>query len=81
MFPNLLSDIRADGLFTLDVQIKRQFALGEALKFSLSVDMMNATNHTNFAAPNIDPTSTDFGRVTAAIGAGRQLQLNLRLDW
>lgn len=81
MFPALLDALRVDGIFSLDAQIKRQFILHEQVKLSASVDMMNATNHTNFGAPNTDPTSTSFGRVTTQAGSGRQIQVNLRLDF
>ena len=45
------------------------------------MDALNATNHTNFAAPNTDPTSTTFGTVTSTNGSARVLQLNMRLDF
>jgi len=45
------------------------------------VDLLNATNHTNFTAPNVDPTNRDFGRVTAQNGLSRRLQFNLRVQF
>src|SRR6266568_7491469 len=48
---------------------------------SFGLDALNATNHTNFAAPNTDPTSTTFGTVTSTNGASRVLQLNMRLEF
>jgi hypothetical protein len=57
------------------------FPIKERTKLVLALDALNATNHTNFAAPNTDPTSTVFGRVTSQLGAPRVLQLNMRLEF
>jgi hypothetical protein len=44
----------------------------------LSVDFLNAFNHTNFSDPNLDPTSTNFGKLTSQRGLSRVIQFNLR---
>lgn len=72
---------RSDGIRNWDAKVKRNFRITERLKTSFDVDLLNATNHTNFAAPNTDPTSTNFGRVTEQRGLSRIIQLNLRLDF
>jgi len=43
--------------------------------------LLNATNHTNFSGPNLDPTSLNFGRVTSQRGLSRVIQFNLRVDF
>jgi hypothetical protein len=43
--------------------------------------MLNATNHTNFAGPNTDPTSPRFGMVDTQRGLSRVIQINLRIDF
>ncbi|HWR50246.1 MAG TPA: TonB-dependent receptor [Bryobacteraceae bacterium] len=72
---------RSDGIRNWDVKVKRNFQITERLKTSFDVDLLNATNHTNFAGPNTDPTSTNFGRVTEQRGLSRIIQLNLRVDF
>ncbi len=81
VFPTLLDALRADGIRGWDVKILRRFQLTERFFATLSFDALNATNHTNFAAPNTNPTNANFGKVTAQNGLGRYVQLNLRLDF
>jgi hypothetical protein len=81
--PRQWDALRADGIMNIDAQLKRRFHIYERLEASVSVDVLNLMNHTNLAAPNMDPTSSNFGRVTAQNGADskRRVQLNLRLDF
>ncbi len=72
---------RNDGIRNWDVKVKRNFQITESLRTSFDVDLLNATNHTNFAGPNTDPTSSNFGRVTTQRGLSRIIQLNLRIDF
>ncbi|HWB83123.1 MAG TPA: TonB-dependent receptor [Bryobacteraceae bacterium] len=81
VFPNLLDSVRADGIHNWDTKLYRRFVIHERLNFNFSVDLLNMTNHTNFGTPNLDPTSTNFGRVTSQSGSPRQIQLNLRIDF
>lgn len=43
--------------------------------------MLNLTNHTNFGAPNTNPTNRDFGRATQQQGVGHTLQFTARLEF
>ncbi len=83
VFPQRLNSLRTDGIRNWDVKIERIFPIkperGILAKFS--VDLLNATNHTNFAAPNTDPTSGNFGRVTGQRGLPRVIQFNLRVEF
>ncbi len=72
---------RQDGIRNWDVKLKRNFQITERLRTSFDVDLLNATNHTNWANPNTDPTSSNFGRVTTQRGLSRIIQLNLRVDF
>ncbi|MCL6545948.1 MAG: carboxypeptidase-like regulatory domain-containing protein [Bryobacteraceae bacterium] len=83
VFPLQITALRNPSLWTLDMQIKREFRIGERVRFSFSADAMNVTNHTNFGGANTDPTSSNFGRLTSqnASGSTRQIQLNGRLDF
>jgi hypothetical protein len=81
VFPSYVDALRADGLRSWDVKLLRRFAVKEALKITFSLDAMNLTNHTNFKAPNTDPTNRNFGLVTAQNGLSRVLQFNLRVEF
>ena len=81
VFPRRLAEMRSDGIRNWDVNVKRDFRVTESFKVRFAVDLLNATNHTNFTGPNLDPTSTNFGRVTAQRGLSRVIQFNLRLEF
>ena len=81
VFPFRLDSMRADGIRNWDVRLMRNFRITERTKFVASLDALNFTNHTNFAAPSTDPTVTTFGRVTSVNGSPRVLQLNMRLEF
>jgi hypothetical protein len=78
-----MNAIRADGIRNWDVKIERIFPIKpeRGLQARFSVDLLNATNHTNFASPNTDPSSGNFGRVTSQRGLPRVLQFNLRVEF
>jgi hypothetical protein len=80
-FRNRLDVLREDGIRNWDVKIQRSFRIYERLNTRFSVDLLNATNHTNFAGPNTDPTSTNFGRIDTQRGLSRIIQFNLRFDF
>ena len=80
-FPSILDALRVDGVELLDLKVARMFRIHEQANVNFSLDLMNALNHTNFGAPNTDPTSTDFGRVSAQRGNPRQLKFNLRIEF
>jgi len=83
MFPVRLEQLREDGIRNWDVKIERIFPIvpEKGIQARFSLDMLNATNHTNFGGPNLDPASGNFGRVTGQRGLPRVLQFNLRVDF
>lgn len=81
VFPTRLDALRQDGIRNWDIKIKRVFRITERWRTSFDVDMLNATNHTNFEGPSTDPTSGNFGRVTAQNGLSRMVQFNLRIEF
>jgi len=83
MFPVRLEQLREDGIRNWDVKIERIFPIvpDRGINARFSVDMLNATNHTNFSGPELNPASGNFGRVTSQRGLPRVLQFNLRVDF
>ncbi len=80
VFPGRIRSLRADGINNLDLRILRNFNLvpENRLKAQLSVDMLNAVNHTNFNPPNVTPRDKAFGTVSAQRGLSRIIQANVR---
>ena len=64
VFPTRVGSCRANGLNRLDTNIQRKFQLHEGIYFQLRMDALNAVNRSQFDVPTLDPTSTNFGRVT-----------------
>ena len=74
-FPVRLASVQADGQAKWDVGIAKGFRFGERINLKVRAQIFNLMNHPNFAAPNVSPTSTAFGQVTATAGLSRQVQL------
>ncbi len=83
MFPSRLDSLRSDGILNLDLKVERMFPISieKGIQARFAFDMLNATNHTNFSAPNRTPTSGSFGRVTSQRGLSRVLQFTLRFEF
>ncbi|MBI4876182.1 MAG: TonB-dependent receptor, partial [Acidobacteria bacterium] len=64
VFPQRIDGLRADGLDRLDANLQRDIKLKENLVLQLRLDALNVFNRSQFEAPNRDPVSTNFGRVT-----------------
>ena len=63
--PSRFSGVRADGINVWDLSAHKNFKIWERLTMQLRCEAEGAMNTPNFAAPNVAPTSTLFGRVTA----------------
>ena len=65
VFPQRVDGVRADGLNRLDANIQRTFKIKEGFSFQLKMDALNAANRSQMDVPNLDPTSTNFGKITS----------------
>lgn len=64
-FPSRIAGVREDSLNQWNANIQRKFSVTEKVNFEFRIDMINVANHSQFNPPNIDPYSTNFGRITA----------------
>jgi hypothetical protein len=64
VFPTRVDGVRGDGLNRLDTNIQREFRVRERIALQFRMDALNVANHSQFENPNVDPTSTNFGRIT-----------------
>jgi hypothetical protein len=80
--------LRGQGLFRLNLALRRDFAITERVKFVFGVDCANATNHVTFGNNaqnnqiplNSDTTST-FGTLVYASADPRAFQFSGRLEF
>lgn len=79
--PQTISSVRQDGFNNLDASILKNFSLGESRYFQLRFETFNTLNHPVFAAPNLTPTTSNFGYITATASNSqpRQVQIGGRI--
>lgn len=76
----VLSDIRTDGLTQWDFSVRRRFPIyGDRFHLDYQAFFKNFFNHPDFAHPQREFTSQDFGRVTATAMGSRLIQMQLAL--
>ena len=64
VFPTRVDGVRGDGLNRMDTNLQREFKLAERVNLQFRMDALNVANHSQFDIPNMDPISTNFGKVT-----------------
>jgi hypothetical protein len=80
-FNTQFGNLRADPTKNLDLSLLKRFSLGEARYFQLRFETFNTTNRVTFSAPNVTPTSSTFGMITAQANTPRRLQVGGRIVW
>ncbi len=77
--PSHLPGFRGHGLNLLDLSVIRTVSFNEATKLQLRAEFLNAFNHPQFNDPNLDPTSSAFGKITSQANLPRNIQLGVKL--
>ena len=65
VFPFRIDGVRGFNFTQLNLNFGRNFGLGGTRILQVRVDLQNALNRQQWGNPNLDPTSTNFGLVTA----------------
>jgi len=65
-FPFRIDGVRGSGMFLVNANIVRNFSLGGRRQLQTRVDVQNLFDAVQWGNPNLDPTSTNFGRITTA---------------
>ena len=79
-FPSQFNNIRQDSSNTIDASLIKNTKIRESVRIQLRIEFFNLANHPEFNAPDTNPTSSTFGRITSqANDIGRVGQLGLRL--
>ena len=81
--PWFYSNIRGPKYFNIDGTLNKDFSVTERIRFQLHMDAFNALNNMNYNNPNMNVTSSQFGKSTDIYPQdfGRRLQLGLRLTF
>ncbi|MFB3825531.1 MAG: carboxypeptidase regulatory-like domain-containing protein [Bryobacteraceae bacterium] len=80
VFPTRVDGLRRDMTNQWNGNIQREFKVRERIALQFRADVINIQNRSQFAAPNMTPTSTNFGKVTSEVaGTKRFLQIQGRL--
>jgi hypothetical protein len=80
-FSTTFSSLRGDGMNEMNTSLLKQFALAEDGKCYLQIrgEFFNVMNRPSFAFPNLAPTNSAFGLISAQSNRSRQIQLGARL--
>jgi len=73
------SSIRGDGTNELNASVLKRFDVAEKKYFQIRLECFNVMNHPTFAFPNVAPTNSAFGLITAQSNRSRSIQLGARL--
>jgi hypothetical protein len=79
--PSRFDEVRGPGYAVLDLGFLKNVNLGSRMRAQFRAEVYNALNRANLAGPNVAPTNSAFGTITAQNGLPRQLQLAARLSF
>ena len=77
IFPRFFNGLRADGLNQWNGNLLREIRIKEGLRFQFRVDAINLQNRSQMNPPDINPVSTNFGRIlsqTSSLNRFYQIQ-------
>ncbi len=73
--------LRGMGAYNVDLGLRRTFAIYHEWKFQFEADMLNATNHVVWNAPDAVANKSGFGELTSVANNPRDVQLSGRITW
>jgi hypothetical protein len=82
VFPTRIDGLRQDMTNQWNANLAKNFSVAERATMQIRLDALNVQNRSQMGAPNLDPTSTLFGRITSQTAAtNRWLQVQARLTF
>jgi hypothetical protein len=73
--------LRAPSQSRFDFGVVKSTKLSENVAFEFGWDIFNVFNRANFAAPDFELGSPDFGRITTTIGGPRVMQFKAKVKF
>ena len=80
-FQTYFNNLRADPVNVMDASLLKDFHFSERKYLQIRFETFNTLNRPGFAAPNLTPTSSSFGLITATVLNPRNVQMGARLVW
>jgi hypothetical protein len=80
-FPQRFTNLRNDGVNNVDASILKNFDIRETVRLQFRTEFFNFFNHVTFNGPNLDPTNSNFARITGQANLPRTTQMALKLTW
>jgi hypothetical protein len=80
-FPQMFNNLRSDAANNVDLSMIKNFHISERVTGQFRFEAFNALNRTEFAAPNLSPTSSAFGTITSQANTPRAIQMGLKLKF
>jgi len=78
-FPSRFADLRADSVRQIDFSIIKAFRITERIRMTYRCEFFNSTNRAIFNAPDLNATSSTFGKILSQANTPRRIQMALRL--
>jgi hypothetical protein len=80
-FPLRFSGLRGDDQQRWDFSLSKKFLITERINATFRAESFNLFNHVNFSTPNVNPTDTNFGRITGLQSGPRSWQFALKVTY
>jgi hypothetical protein len=80
-FPLRFSGLRGDDQQRWDFSLSKKFLITERVNATFRAESFNLFNHVNFSTPNVNPTDTNFGRITGLQSSPRSWQFALKVTY
>lgn len=78
-FPLRFNGLRGDDQQRWDFSLSKKFIITERINATFRAESFNLFNHVNFSVPNVNPTDSNFGRITGLQSSPRSWQFALKL--
>jgi hypothetical protein len=78
-FPLRFGFLRTDVVNNIDFSILKNTTIKEGKKIQFRLELLNAFNHPNYSQPTLDPTSSNFGKITGGdFNYSRRIQMDIK---
>ncbi|MBL8204766.1 MAG: TonB-dependent receptor [Blastocatellia bacterium] len=80
-FPLRFNGLRGDDQQRWDFSLSKKISITERINATFRAESFNLFNHVNFSTPNVNPTDTNFGRITGTQSGPRSWQFALKVTY